>query len=259
MVDLKKLSQIDVQLPNDPQERIERFAKDLAEGALKELWSPRLNYKDGLNQAGVEWRQEWLPNIPNEDITEYVKEVWANKEPWIPLMMALGYFSKEEEYKTGHLRCWLTEKAFALLKKESRRIFISYGHKSSSTLALFVRSELQVEGYRPFLDIEDIGIGTVWAGLIKESIEKCEIFIVVIGKETLKSNWVKQEITWAMDAKKIIYPILHNGITENSLKKAPFRDLKAQQCLIIREETSENIRNKLDWLKLKLAQRLPTA
>lgn len=259
MVDLKKLSRIDEPAPgNDkPLEQIKRFVKDLAEGALKGLWSPRLNYRDGVDRIGFDGNrhQVWKPGIPNEDITSYVENIWWKQnidEPQVPVLQAMGYFTQEQEYASDHLRCFLTEKAFDLLKEEPLKIFISYCRDASSALALLVWSEMEKEGYDTFIDFHGIHLGDPWSEVIKKRIDECELFIVIIGKATLKSEAVQNEITQAWSSRKRIISILHQGISERNLKKEPFSSLKGIQFLNARSEVSTELYSIVETLKVKV-------
>ncbi|MFN8373099.1 MAG: toll/interleukin-1 receptor domain-containing protein [Anaerolineae bacterium] len=87
-------------------------------------------------------------------------------------------------------------------------IFISYRRRESSAFALLVLARLKEHGLDAFLDMT-IKPGDTRYAHIKEQIESCDFFIVLLNHETLDSHVVRDEIQWAMDAKKVILPITH--------------------------------------------------
>src|SRR6185369_4201999 len=64
--------------------------------------------------------------------------------------------------------------------------------------------KLKQAGLEAFLDI-DLKVGDEWHGRLRKQIEEIDVFVVIIGANTLKSVYVQKEIRWAKD--KLIYPI----------------------------------------------------
>lgn len=259
-MDLEKLPRVNIPLPKDPLEQIERFVVDLVEGSLNRLWSPRLNYHDGRKRVKSDGStyQKWMVGIPQEDITFYVDNVWLKQdvdEPEISVLYSLGYLGVEERVKHDHLRSTLTEKAFALWNsKPPFGIFISYARASSSTLAMLLWSELQREGYRPFLDIRDISKGDIWEKVIKEQVEKNPVFIAILHPKALKSPHVHNEIKWALEAKNLIIPVLHGNISDEILSETgdPFSELTKIDYIHVKNENSLELLENIERLKITL-------
>lgn len=99
-------------------------------------------------------------------------------------------------------------------------------------------------GLDPFLDI-DIDPGEVWHPYLEEKVKQREYFVVVVGKRTLQSKYVQQEIKWAREAGSRIIPIWHNGFNARSLLKYPdFEDvLGKKNAITVENENAEAYNN----------------
>ncbi len=74
------------------------------------------------------------------------------------------------------------------------RVFIAY-HRSPYETAFVqtLKNCLKVEGHDPFLDL-DIDIGEDWALRIREKIQRADVFIPVLTRESIESPMLLQEI-----------------------------------------------------------------
>jgi hypothetical protein len=105
----------------------------------------------------------------------------------------------------------ITKAAFDLVEEvEPSKIFISYKRSDSSAFALLVLARLKQYGLDPFLDMT-IQPGEDWHAQLKENIQKRDYFVLLLGKQTLKSDVVLKEISWALEAQATIIPVWHNG------------------------------------------------
>jgi hypothetical protein len=105
----------------------------------------------------------------------------------------------------------LDKAAFDLVQEaEIADVFISYRRKDSSAFAMFVLTRLKMAGLNAYLDMA-IPAGDDWKERVKAEIEKREYFVLLLGKETLSSPVVGQEILWALESGRKIIPIWHNG------------------------------------------------
>lgn len=230
-------------LPTDPVQRVHRFAYDLAWGAINNLWSARIMI---VFYAG--YRVEY-----SEEVEGYLEKVWRTtpeqSEPSVDLLISFGYITQVSE-STYHI----TEKAFNLLTQAPpMAIFISYRRSVSSALAMLIWAELRVEGFKPFLDIRDIQLGDEWHALLEKRVQNCNVFIAVIGKETLQSEYVRREIGWALAKADIrIIPILHEGMTGEDLRTSPCPDLADKNLITITEEIAPQYYNALEQIKTVL-------
>ena len=207
-------------LPNNPMARVRTFVKELAEGATENLWKPAFSrysfqepeLKKRTNASGEE-ETYYSPKITN--VTNYIEKRWGfDNIPNLQLLVANEYFHQIEEEGGlfGHTYSFvLTRLAFDLLHEvEASTVFISYKRSESSAFALLINTQLKTESINSYLDMA-IPVGDDWQKRIKDEIEKHDYFVFLIGKQSLSSDVVRQEITWAMQFGKVIIPIWHNG------------------------------------------------
>jgi hypothetical protein len=178
-------------LPNNPLSRVRTFAKELAEGAVEGVWDTSIStFRGEINQRQV---------------MEYNSRRWGDNTPRISLLLGNGYAVSETNSIV------LNKSAFDLLEEaEPATLFISYKRSESSAFALLVLARLKAEGLEPFLDVSLVP-GEDWQAGLKDRIQKYDYFISLLGKETLASEVVVNEITWALEAGLTIIPIWHNG------------------------------------------------
>ena len=126
-----------------------------------------------------------------------------------------AYTSKGNRYDR------LAAAAFDLLGvTDPFNVFISYKRSESSALALLSLARLKQYNLVPFVDMA-IDIGENWYDELHKRIKECDYFIVLLGRNTLKSDMTVQEIKWAIQyrernreegiSEKIIIPIWHSG------------------------------------------------
>lgn len=183
-------------LPQNPITRVHIFAKELAEGAVENVWDTFVStFRGGINQRQV---------------MEYIAKRWNDDCPRISLLASNGYITFESN---GFV---LNKSAFDLLESAPpATIFISYKRSESSAFALLVLARLKAEGLEPFLDVSLVP-GEDWQAGLKARIQKYDYFISLLGRETLNSQVAIQEITWALEADLTIIPIWHNGFKYES-------------------------------------------
>src|SRR4030095_15676733 len=119
-------------------------------------------------------------------------------------------------YKKDQSNFVLTERAFDLTRSGSiSSIFISYRRKDSSAFALLILKHLKEHSLDAFVDMALVP-GEDWHAGLKERIQGYDFFILVLGKDTLSSEYVVEEIGWAMDAGLTIIPVWHNDFEYKS-------------------------------------------
>ena len=90
------------------------------------------------------------------------------------------------------------------------KIFVSYSFKDTQNLEEFLNEIEKGTGVRfilaekEFLPANEGGIPEKVSMLI----DKCDAVMIVISKDAYKSNWVQQEIGYAMKTKKPIIPMI---------------------------------------------------
>jgi len=107
-------------------------------------------------------------------------------------------------------------------------IFISYRRVESSLLALYLQSRFRIAGGEAFVDVNNLTLGDDWHPALEERVKTSAYFVCLVGSSTLKSEYVRQEIEWALEASVTIIPVLHNGFDAGSpvnkllVEKHPF-------------------------------------
>jgi hypothetical protein len=91
------------------------------------------------------------------------------------------------------------------------KVFISYRRTESSAFALLIHDRLKEVGVDVFLDMESLMYGENWRTALENSIRERDYFILLIGRTTLISQVVIQEITWAYEHQLRVIPIWHNN------------------------------------------------
>lgn len=218
-------------IPDTPVARIRLFAKELAEGTIHHFWydtpfeeslefkpswsisyerysfrslvQTALSYDDRFDEI-ITFLHTRLEDKPLARVVLYVLRRFAN-EGWTPndySLQKMGYLSEKNV---------LLQTAYELLEQsEPATIFISYRRSDSSAFALLVLSRLKQHDLEAFLDMA-LQPGEDWHAGLKERIQQYDYFVVLLGKDTLQSEYVRKEILWAMEARLIILPIWHNG------------------------------------------------
>jgi len=192
-------------IPTNPMARIRTFARELAEGAVYELW------KMHFNRYAVT-----APNPDSDDtggseqsIQQYLVKRWGaiDNAPSLDLLLRLNYL--ERISNDGGVA--ITRDAFDLLSDvDALNIFISYKRSESSAFALLLHDRLQAAGFNPFVDMQ-LKAGINWQNQLKNQIRDSHYLIAILGKETLHSSELVKEVEWAIASKTPIIPIWHKG------------------------------------------------
>ena len=88
------------------------------------------------------------------------------------------------------------------------QIFISYSRRDIDFARRFVEEVTRSTGVAPWIDLKGIETGTQFTDVIVGAIDKCDIFIFLISKDSIDSMWVKKEVLYAKDCEKRIYPVI---------------------------------------------------
>jgi hypothetical protein len=126
------------------------------------------------------------------------------------------------------------------------KCFISYRHtKPDEDLAHFLEKSLGEHDHNVFLDTQ-IQLGTEWVKEIERQIKSAEFFIVLLSKESILSDMVRQEVKLAHELVKkrgkrfTILPIRVDFIGELPYDLAAYLD-RIQYALWRKEEDFQNI------------------
>jgi hypothetical protein len=216
-------------IPQSPMARARLLARELAEGAANGFWSFGFRVAGFSAPLEGEYAEYWEGKpeledpkrlfVPNEEVLlRYLKAGWnapnLSDFPEFPLMVANGFLTV-----TSSRLFWdytIVKPAFDLLEdRPPANIFISYRRRESSAFALLVLARLKEYGLNAFLDMS-IQPGDNWREHLRDQIQAREYFVVLLSKDSLNSDVVRQELTWAIEHKANIIPIWHNGFTYQS-------------------------------------------
>ena len=188
--------------PTDLLDRVRAFARDLAYGAATGLWHTKLY-----------WGRIRNPEIANaNNYAQHIHPKWGTDIPSEYLLLSFGYI---ETYETeaGQSSYLLTDKAFQLLEQPATapNVFISYRRRESSAFGLLLEARLRLAGNpNPFID-KNLVPGSEWNARLKQQIQQSRFFILLIGKTTLDSSYVIQELEWAVESQCTIISVWHAG------------------------------------------------
>jgi CheY-like chemotaxis protein len=91
----------------------------------------------------------------------------------------------------------------------SGHVFISYSHKDSDYTNRLAE-EMERRGIPVWID-DRIDYGTRWPQVIQEKIDSCQAFLLVMSDNARASDWVNNELTYAMVKRKRVFPLLLKG------------------------------------------------
>src|SRR5688500_17112868 len=91
--------------------------------------------------------------------------------------------------------------------EKQRRTFLSYS-RANKEFALRLARELKSEGFPVWLDQLDIPLGARWDVEVEKALIECEIFMIIITKDSISSENVLDEIGYAIDSGKRFLPVL---------------------------------------------------
>ncbi len=190
--------------PTNMLERVQAFARDLAYGATLGLWHSR-----------IRWKQLSNPEMSDHSrrFAEHLYPKWGRDFPSEYLLLSFGYLIELENIESGFANYLLTDKAFQLLQQPSVApdVFISYRRSESSAFGLLIEARLRLAGNpNPFID-KNLVPGSEWNAQLRQQIQKSRYFVALVGKTTLESPHVLQEIQWAAESQCTIVSIWHNG------------------------------------------------
>jgi serine/threonine-protein kinase len=122
-------------------------------------------------------------------------------------------------------------------------IFISYDHDDSD-YAHRLEGELRLRGFEVWID-ERIAYGTRWPQVIEEQVDTCAAMIVIMTPRSKESDWVQNELAYAKNLRKPLFPVLLEGDY--------WLSVSAIQCVDVRDGQLPPARF-YDWL----AQAVPS-
>jgi len=107
-------------------------------------------------------------------------------------------------------------------------VFISYKwDKHDLVIADKVYIDLESYGINIFQDRKSISLGSNWQIILLNAIKRSRCLILIIGKNTYRSDWVKKEINCAIEHNIKIIPIIAGGDLEKFPKELKLKNLQA--------------------------------
>lgn len=89
------------------------------------------------------------------------------------------------------------------------RVFISYSTLDREFVETIILPSLHHHGLETWYSRDDIDAGERWERTIREGLDICDWFIVVVSSNSCKSEWVHREVSWAVRRREgRIIPIL---------------------------------------------------
>ncbi len=198
---------LDDELPTDPVDRIHRLARDLAWGALNNLWDAQLETRRGAIVAAR--------NVRGGILSEYLHR-WGDMLPSTTLLGAFGYMTEDTAQSASGATITvgsLTMAAFALLKHPARtpEVYISYHPAQSSALALLLLARLQITGVKnPYVDMNR-NPGDALHMEQEARVRGSDFVVCLLAPGTLDSDYVQAEVHWGLDSEGTnVIPVWHN-------------------------------------------------
>jgi hypothetical protein len=210
--------------PEEPLKRVVEFARDLAYGVAQGYWISDINWLELLDPELSDHARRYMAHLWKK---------WRTDFPPRSLMLSFGYF--DEVAIPSIYR--LTEKAFSRLERPTAppSVFIAYRRNISSALALLVEARLKLVGNpNPFID-KNLVAGDEWEERLRERISQSRYFVCLIGKTTLESIQVMQEIAWATEFDCRIISVWHDGLKMD--ENTP-EILRERHAIFVKEESA---------------------
>jgi hypothetical protein len=110
----------------------------------------------------------------------------------------------------------------------SGHVFISYSHAADVGYVQTLAAYLTAEGIPVWYDMETVP-GDGWTATIREKIDTCVAFVVVMTPEAEESRWVNTEIIHAQQVGRPILPLLLRGSVFFSLNTVQYENVTGQR------------------------------
>ena len=93
----------------------------------------------------------------------------------------------------------------------SGHVFISHSHKDTDYTHKLAE-EMERRNIPVWID-DRIDYGTRWPHVIQEKIDSCKAFVLIMSDNARASDWVNNELTYAIGKGKKVFPLLLKGDT----------------------------------------------
>jgi WD40 repeat protein len=97
-------------------------------------------------------------------------------------------------------------------------IFISYSRHDKPIMRR-IEAALETHGFNVFVDVTDLVAGTDWLEELRHQIVTCENLVWLVSENSLTSKYCHQEIAYALEAKKRVFPVFVGEVNESEIRK----------------------------------------
>jgi formylglycine-generating enzyme required for sulfatase activity len=97
------------------------------------------------------------------------------------------------------------------------KVFISYSRKDSSDFADEIVAGLELAGFEPFIDRQDIAAGEDWETRLGGLIQEADTVVYVISPYALKSERCGWEVDKALALSKRLIPVVYKPVSEANI------------------------------------------
>ena len=137
---------------------------------------------------------------------------------------------------------------------EKLKVFISYSRRDAADFADELVGGLELAGFAPFIDRQDIKPGEPWEDRLGALIAQSDTVVFVITPEAVKSERCIWEVDRTLELSKRLLPVVHKPVPENEIPEklrrlqfVPFDTGRALTRSIA--ELAEALRVDLDWIR----------
>jgi hypothetical protein len=137
---------------------------------------------------------------------------------------------------------------------EKLKVFISYSRRDAADFADELLAGLELVGFAPFIDRQDIKPGEPWEDRLGGLIAQSDTVVFVISPEAVKSERCTWEVNRTLELSKRLLPVVHRPVLENEipekLRRPQFVRFDAGRALMRSiAELAEALRVDLAWIR----------
>jgi hypothetical protein len=97
------------------------------------------------------------------------------------------------------------------------KIFISYSRKDASAFADELVAGLEVAGFAPVLDRQDIAAGEEWEARLGGLIQEADTIVFVVSPEAVKSERCDWEVDKSVELSKRLLPVIFKPVSNDDI------------------------------------------
>jgi formylglycine-generating enzyme required for sulfatase activity len=137
---------------------------------------------------------------------------------------------------------------------EKLKVFISYSRRDAAEFADELVAGLELAGFAPFLDRQDIAAGEDWEARLGGLIAQSDTVVFVLSPEAIKSERCRWEVDRTLALSKRILPVIHKPVPDadipSQLSRLQFVRFDTGRALNRSlAELAEALRVDLDWIR----------